>query len=106
MFLQESTDFADHARVKEFETNYKTASAQEYEVSLYFYCVTSILNVFVCMHLTPFVFVLQKTRNKAVGETIILFHYLFESCSAKMWLWALQRSIAIYFFFNIQSIIY
>ncbi|KAK2892839.1 hypothetical protein QQF64_035342 [Cirrhinus molitorella] len=52
----ESTDFADHERVKEFEKNYKTASARQSE----------------------------KTRNKAVGETIILFHYLFESCSAKM----------------------
>ncbi|KAF4114723.1 interleukin-22 [Onychostoma macrolepis] len=52
----ESVDFADHVHVKEFEKNYKTASEQEHE----------------------------KTRNKAVGETIILFHYLFESCSARI----------------------
>uniref|UniRef100_A0A671N163 Interleukin 22 n=1 Tax=Sinocyclocheilus anshuiensis TaxID=1608454 RepID=A0A671N163_9TELE len=42
--------------VSEFEKNYKTASEHEYE----------------------------KTHNKAVGETIILFHYLFESCNARM----------------------
>ncbi|XP_052411138.1 interleukin-22 [Carassius gibelio] len=52
----ENLDFVDHVRVKEFEKNYKTASEQAYE----------------------------KTRNKAVGETIILFHYLFESCNPRI----------------------
>ncbi len=57
------------------------------------------------MLLIKIIFILQKTRNKAVGETIILFHYLFESCSARIWLWNSPPQYC-HLLFYIQRIIY
>ncbi|TRY93006.1 hypothetical protein DNTS_030076 [Danionella cerebrum] len=51
-----SRSLAEHIIVKEFEEKYNASAKKN----------------------------LAAARNKAVGETIILFHYLFESCNARM----------------------
>ncbi|KAI7791701.1 interleukin-22 [Triplophysa rosa] len=51
------TDFSEHAHVKKFTGNYKKASDLYGDET--------------------------KARNKAVGETDILFHYLYESCTPR-----------------------